>query len=75
MKYEVVPSELAAASLRAANNFDNGYIELSLSILPKDQETIDAVDGMFRLLRKSSSENLWTELTRIHFDGANGDTE
>ena len=75
VKYEVVPSELAAASLRAANNFDNGYIELSLDISEEDRETIDAVDGMFRLLRKSSLEDLWTEVGRIRFDGVNGDTE
>lgn len=75
VKYEVVPSELAAASLRAANNFDNGYIKLSLDIPLDKQQTIDAVDGMFRLLRKSSLEDLWTEVGRIHFDGANGDTK
>ena len=69
VKYEVVPSELAAASLRAANNFDNGYIELSFEEGTVTTE-MDAINGMFRVLRKSSLEDLWTEVGRIHFDGA-----
>lgn len=68
IKYEIVPSELAAASLCAANNFDNGYIELSFEEGTVTTE-MDTINGMFRVLRKSSLEDLWTEVGRIHFDG------
>ena len=68
IKYEVVPSELAA-ELKVANNFDNGYIELSLAPI-EGAQTIPSVEGMFRILRRARLEDLWTEVGRKHFASA-----